>query len=67
MAKTVFDVLKDKIEDDISSAQSFLTAGSSKDYAHYREVVGLIRGLEASKSHIADLSRNYMENDDGNF
>ena len=64
MAKTVFDVLKDKIEDDISSAQSFLTAGSSKDYAHYREVVGLIRGLEASKSYVEDLARNYMENDD---
>jgi|TARA_R110001632_G_scaffold32650_3_gene84342 hypothetical protein len=67
MAKTVFDVLKDKIEGDISSAQSFLTAGSSKDYAHYREVVGLIRGLEASKSYVEDLSRNYMEDDDGNY
>jgi len=67
MAKTVFDVLKDKIEDDISSAQSFLTAGSSKDYAHYREVVGLIRGLEASKSYVEDLSRNYMEDNDGNY
>ena len=67
MAKTVFDVLKDKIEGDISSAQSFLTAGSSKDYAHYREVVGLIRGLEASKSYVEDLSRNYMEDNDGNY
>ena len=67
MAKTVFDVLKDKIEGDISSAQSFLTAGSSKDYAHYREVVGLIRGLETSKSYVEDLSRNYMEDDDGNY
>ena len=65
MAKTVFDVLKDKIEGDISSAQSFLTAGSSKDYAHYREVVGLIRGLEASKSYVEDLSRNYMDDDNG--
>ena len=50
MAKTVFDVLKDKIDGDISSAQSFLSAGSPKDYAAFREVVGLIRGLEASKS-----------------
>ncbi len=65
MAKTVFDVLKDKIEDDLSSAQSFLCAGSSKDYAHYREVVGLIRGLEASKSYVEDLSRNYMDDNDG--
>jgi len=63
MAKTVFDVLKDKIDEDISSAQSFLNAGSPKDYANYREVVGLIRGLEATKSYIEDLSRNYMEED----
>ena len=64
MAKTVFDVLKNKIDEDISSAQSFLSAGSSKDYANYREVVGLIRGLEASKSYVEDLAQNYMENDD---
>ena len=64
MAKTVFDVLKDKIDDDMSSAQSFLYAGSPKDYANYREVVGLIRGLEATKSYIEDLAKNYMEDDD---
>jgi len=64
MAKTVFDVLKDKIDDNISSAQSFLSGGSAKDFADYREVVGLIRGLEASKSYIEDLAKNYMENDD---
>ena len=64
MAKTVFDVLKDKIDDNISSAQSFLSWGSAKDFADYREVVGLIRGLEASKQYIEDLAKNYMENDD---
>ena len=64
MAKTVFDVLKDKIDDDISSAQSFLNAGSPKGYANYREVVGLIRGLEATKSYIEDLAKNYMDDDD---
>ena len=64
MAKTVFDVLNDKIDESISSAKSFLTAGSPKDYANYREVVGLIRGLETSKYYMEDLAKNYMENDD---
>jgi hypothetical protein len=64
MAKTVFDVLIDKIDEEISSARVFLSGGSAKDYAQYKEIVGLIRGLEASKSHIEDLSRNYMDNDD---
>lgn len=64
MAKTVFDVLTNNIDEQLSSAQRFLSGGSPKDYAEYREVVGLIRGLEASKSYIEDLSRNYMDDND---
>ena len=64
MPKTVFDVLTDRIDEQISSAQVFLSSGSSKDYASYREVVGLIRGLETSKQFVEDLSRNFMEDDD---
>ncbi len=64
MAKTVFDVLNDKIEGDKSSALEFLGSGGAKDFAQYKEVVGLIRGLEASKAHMEDLAKNYMENDD---
>jgi len=64
MAKTVFDVLKKHIDEQISSAQDFLNAGSAKDYANYREIVGLIRGLEASKNFVQDLSRNYMDDND---
>jgi len=64
MAMTIFDVLTKNINEEISSAQRFLTSGSPKDYADYREVVGLIRGLESSKQHVEDLAKNYMENDD---
>ena len=64
MAKTVFDVLTNKLDEDMSSATQFLAGGSAKDFAGYKEIVGLIRGLEASKQHIEDLSRNYMEDDD---
>ena len=63
MAKTVFDVLKERIEGDKSSALEFLGSGGAKDFAQYKEVTGLIRGLESSLSHIEDLSRNYMEDD----
>lgn len=64
MAKTVFDVLIERIDEQRSSANDFLVAGSAKDFAGYREVVGLIRGLEASRRIIEDLSRNYMSDDD---
>ena len=64
MPKTVFDVLSYKIDEQISSAQVFLSSGSPNDYASYREVVGLIRGLETSKQFVEDLSRNFMDDDD---
>jgi len=64
MAKTVFDVLNEQIGEQISSAKDFLGGGAAKDYPSYREVVGLIRGLEASKSLVQDLSRNYMDDND---
>jgi|TARA_B110000977_G_scaffold176400_1_gene232092 hypothetical protein len=63
MANTVFDVLTKQIEDATSSAQEFLENGSATDYANYREVVGLIRGLQTSLSYVKDLSRNYMDDD----
>ena len=36
MPKTVFDVLTDKIDDQLSSAQTFVAGGSPKDYPAYR-------------------------------
>ena len=64
MTKTVFDVLKEKIEEDKAAAMNFLGGGGVKDFAQYKEVTGLIRGLNASLSYITDLSQNYLRDDD---
>ena len=64
MAKTVFDVLIQQIEEQKLSSIQFLTSGGPKDFSQYKEVTGLIRGLEVSKQLIEDLSRNQMEDDD---
>ena len=64
MAKTIFDVLKDKIEEDKASALEFLGGGGAKDFSQYQEVTGLIRGLQTCLGYIDDLSRNYLEDDD---
>jgi|TARA_Y100000361_G_scaffold32882_1_gene27571 hypothetical protein len=64
MAKTVFDVLIEKLDEDKSTALQFLGGGGAKDFAQYKEVTGMIRGLDACKSYVTDLSRNYMEDDD---
>ena len=64
MVKTVFDVLIDQIEEQKESSVKFLTSGGPKDFSQYKEVTGLIRGLESSISIIKDLQRNQFEEDD---
>lgn len=60
---TVFDVLKEKIEDKINASQEFLSSGGAKDFPEYREVCGLIRGLGSALREVEDLSRNHMDID----
>lgn len=62
-AKTVFDVLEEKINEDKSSAVQFLGSGGAQDFAQYKEVTGLIRGLRSCITHVEDLARNQLEDD----
>ena len=64
MARTVFDVLKEKIEADRASALQFLGGGGAKDFSMYKETTGLIRGLETCLGYVEDLSRNLEYGDD---
>lgn len=64
MGRTVFDVLNEKIEEHRSSAITMLAQGSVTDFAKYRELCGLIRGLETALREVNDLARHQMETDD---
>ena len=64
MSTPVCDVLIDQIEEQRESSMKFLTSGGPKDFSQYKEVTGLIRGLESSISIIKDLQRNQFEEDD---
>ena len=61
MAKTVFEVLVEKITDQKRSSEDFIQSGAAKDYAAYREVCGVLRGLDTALREINDLSRIHME------
>ena len=63
MATTVYDVLIKQINEQKNSSMEFLKSGGPKDFSQYKEVIGLIRGLESSISIITDLQRNQEEND----
>ena len=62
MAKTVFEVLVEKITDQKRSSEEFIRTGAAKDYAAYKEVCGVLRGLDTALREINDLSRIHMEN-----
>ena len=64
MGRTVFDVLNEKIEEHRSSAITMLAQGSVTDFAKYRELCGLIRGLETAQREVKDLARNFLEEDE---
>jgi hypothetical protein len=64
VAKTVFDVLIEKFEEDIASSADFLINGGAKDYAEYREVAGRVRGLRLAVQSTKDLSRSQMDEED---
>jgi hypothetical protein len=64
MAKTVMDVLIEKYSESINSATEFLVDGGCKDFAHYRNICGVIQGLNVAILEAKDLSRNLMEDDD---
>jgi len=63
MATTVFDVLNKKLNEHKSSATEFMADGGCKDFAHYRNMCGLIQGLSLAQREITDLARNYMDDD----
>ena len=60
---TVFDVLTQQIEEQKNASIKFLMTGGPKDFSQYKEVTGLIRGLETSISIIKELQRNQTEED----
>jgi hypothetical protein len=64
MAKTVFDVLDIKLADLQRSQEEFVTGGGIKDFAGYKEVCGVIRGLAAARRELQDLAKNYRDGDD---
>ena len=64
MANTVMDLLQKKLKEQEDSHVQALAGGAVADYAAYRELCGVIRGLQTAQREIADLVRKLKENDD---
>jgi len=64
MDARAFHYLQDQNQKRRQDLLEYLGTGSAKDYAEYREVVGVIRGLLQANQNIEDLADRLKENDD---
>ena len=64
MDMRIWDLLDRKLEEQVKSHSEALVAGQPKDYAHYRELCGVIRGLQTAQREIGDLVRKLKDDND---
>jgi hypothetical protein len=60
----VLDLLNKKIEEQVKSHSEALVGGTANDFAAYKELCGVIRGLQTAQREIADLVRKLKDDDD---
>ena len=60
----IFELLNTKLEDRVCDMEMSLSNGSAKDYAEYRELCGVIRGLRSAQIEIQDLASRLKESED---
>ena len=63
MAKTVYDVLMEKLTAHAAAVADSVASGAAKDYAEYRAMCGEIRGLLTAERYVNDLAK-HMETSD---
>jgi hypothetical protein len=61
---SVFDLLQKKLQDRIQNVNESVSNGSAKDYAEYRELCGVIRGLRSAQIEVQDLESRIKEDED---
>ena len=64
MDDKMMELLKRKLVEQEESHVQALVGGAVKDYAEYRELCGVIRGLQTAQREIADLVRKLKDEDD---
>jgi hypothetical protein len=64
MATTVMELLQKKLEDRKQFIVESVGSGAAKDYAEYRDLCGVIRGLTTAQQEIEDLVRKLKDDDD---
>ena len=64
MDDKLMELFKRKLVEQEESHVQALVGGAVKDYAEYRELCGVIRGLQTAQREVADLVRKLKDEDD---
>lgn len=60
----VFELLLTKTDEERQAHMTMLVAGNATDFAEYKRICGVIRGLNLADEHIRDLAQRMKDNDD---
>jgi len=64
MEMRIFEILNQKITERVMDITRTLSDGVAKDYADYKEMCGVIKGLRTAQLELNDLVRKIKESDD---
>lgn len=60
------ELLLSKTAEERNRKTEFLVAGSAKDYAEYKYICGVIRGLDLADENLHDLAKRMNDDDTDN-
>lgn len=58
------EILQRKLDEDRVAMVDTLISGAAKDFADYRHMCGVIRGLDTAYRHITDLAERVKKEDE---
>jgi len=64
MAKTVLDVLQERIRQQLNDYADDVATGACTDFSEYRYLCGVIRGLATAERMLLDLADQLEHSDD---
>ncbi len=62
----IWDEVVSEYNNEINNLRTALSNGSAEDYAHYRQMVGSISGIEWARDNLTNIikKRMYMEDEE---
>lgn len=64
MDSKIFALLKKQIDDDKLNAAQALVSGRAADFADYRHLCGVVRGLEMAQRNVEEMEVRVLHSDD---